>query len=158
MLNPQSGEGIANISTPETSSREAFAAISADSENAYSDSGNSPPQQEPGRLKSSGLDCSRKHFSSNGPKIVSLRKVRTGPPYSGTKAPLRIDGLSQAGPLPERLELLKHALTATDLAQLLQVSPVTIYKLAKANKLPSFRIGTAVRFDPHAVARWLTQT
>lgn len=59
--------------------------------------------------------------------------------------------------LPERLETIAHALTAKNLAQLLQVSEVTIYKLAKANKLPSFRIGTAVRFDPRVVARWLRQ-
>jgi len=59
--------------------------------------------------------------------------------------------------LPEQLEKIAHALTAKNLAQLLQVSEVTVYKLAKANKLPSFRIGTAVRFDPRAVARWLRQ-
>jgi excisionase family DNA binding protein len=60
--------------------------------------------------------------------------------------------------LPEQLEKMAHALTAKNLAQLLQVSEVTIYKLAKAHKLPSFRIGTAVRFDPRAVAQWLRQT
>ena len=59
--------------------------------------------------------------------------------------------------LPEQLEKMAHALTAKNLAQLLQVSEVTIYKLAKAHKLPSFRIGTAVRFDPRAVAQWLRQ-
>jgi excisionase family DNA binding protein len=59
--------------------------------------------------------------------------------------------------IPEELETIAHALTAKNLAQLLQVSEVTIYKLAKANKLPSFRIGTAVRFDPRAVALWLRQ-
>jgi excisionase family DNA binding protein len=59
--------------------------------------------------------------------------------------------------LPEQLEKTAHALTAKNLAQLLQVSQVTIYKLAKAHKLPSFRIGTAVRFDPRTVARWLRQ-
>ena len=59
--------------------------------------------------------------------------------------------------LPEQLENMVHALTAKTLAQLLQVSQVTIYKLAKAHKLPSFRVGTAVRFDPRAVAQWLRQ-
>jgi len=59
--------------------------------------------------------------------------------------------------LPEQLEKMAHALTAKNLAQLLQVSQVTIYKLAQAHKLPSFRIGTAVRFDPRAVAQWLRQ-
>jgi len=59
--------------------------------------------------------------------------------------------------LPEQLENMVHALTAKTLAELLQVSQVTIYKLAKAHKLPSFQIGTAVRFDPRAVAQWLRQ-
>ena len=67
------------------------------------------------------------------------------------------DPAELARSLPEELETIAHALTAKNLAQLLQVSEVTIYKLAKANKLPSFRIGTAVRFDPRAVARWLRQ-
>ena len=59
--------------------------------------------------------------------------------------------------IPEQLEKTAHALTAKNLAQLLQASEITIYKLAKAHKLPSFRIGTAVRFDPRTVARWLRQ-
>jgi excisionase family DNA binding protein len=59
--------------------------------------------------------------------------------------------------IPEQLEKTAYALTAKNLAQLLQVSEITIYKLAKAHKLPSFRIGTAVRFDPRAIARWLRQ-
>lgn len=60
--------------------------------------------------------------------------------------------------LPEQVEKMAHALTAKNLAQLLQVSEVTIYKLAKVHKLPSFRIGTAIRFDPRAVAQWLRHT
>jgi excisionase family DNA binding protein len=66
------------------------------------------------------------------------------------------DEAGLAGSLPEQLEKTTHAL-AKNLAQLLQVSEITIYKLAKAHKLPSFRIGTAVRFDPRTVARWLRQ-
>jgi hypothetical protein len=35
------------------------------------------------------------------------------------------------------------------------VSRITIFKQAKAGRIPSFRIGTCVRFDPKIVANWL---
>jgi excisionase family DNA binding protein len=57
--------------------------------------------------------------------------------------------------LADRLESFGRALTATQLASLLAVSKIVIYKLAKSNRIPSFRIGTCVRFDPKAVAIWL---
>jgi excisionase family DNA binding protein len=57
--------------------------------------------------------------------------------------------------LPQRIEGIKHAITASEVAALLAVSPITVYKMAKAGKMPSFRIGTAVRFDPSAIAEWL---
>ena len=57
--------------------------------------------------------------------------------------------------LPDRIEQFDHALTANELAELLAVSRITIFKLAKAGRVPSFRIGTCVRFDPRAVAAWL---
>jgi excisionase family DNA binding protein len=59
--------------------------------------------------------------------------------------------------LADRIERSERALTAEDLATLLAVSKVTIFKLAKAGRIPSFRIGTCVRFDPRAVATWLRQ-
>jgi excisionase family DNA binding protein len=57
--------------------------------------------------------------------------------------------------LPQRIEGIKRAMTAGEVAGFLAVSPITVYKMAKAGRLPSFRIGTAVRFDPRAVAEWL---
>jgi excisionase family DNA binding protein len=57
--------------------------------------------------------------------------------------------------LPEQIERIPHALTAAELAQWLAVSRITVFKLAKAGRIPSFRIGTCVRFDPRAVATWL---
>jgi excisionase family DNA binding protein len=58
--------------------------------------------------------------------------------------------------LPAQIEQLDHALTAADLARVLSVDSVTIYKQAKAGRIPGcFRIGTCVRFDPKAVAAWL---
>ena len=57
--------------------------------------------------------------------------------------------------LADRIEQFGRALTATQLAAILTVSRIVVYKLAKTNRLPSFRIGTCVRFDPKAVANWL---
>jgi len=57
--------------------------------------------------------------------------------------------------LPERIERIGRALTANELASMLTVSRITIFKQAKGGRIPSFRIGTCVRFDPKTVAQWL---
>lgn len=57
--------------------------------------------------------------------------------------------------LAEQIERMGRALTAEELAKLLSVSKVTIFKQAAAGKIPSFRVGTCVRFDPRAIANWL---
>ena len=57
--------------------------------------------------------------------------------------------------LPQRIERIKRAMTAAEVAKLLCVSPVTVYRMASAGQLPNFKVGTAVRFDPRAVADWL---
>src|ERR1700751_3162764 len=49
-------------------------------------------------------------------------------------------------------EHIPHALTAAEPAHWLAVSPISIYKLRKAGRIPCFRIGTCVRFDPRTVA------
>jgi excisionase family DNA binding protein len=60
-------------------------------------------------------------------------------------------------PLSVRDHIAKHhrAMTANELAEILNVSPITIYKQAKAGLIPSFRVGTAVRFSPREVADWI---
>jgi excisionase family DNA binding protein len=57
--------------------------------------------------------------------------------------------------IADQIEKTGHALTAEDLAEVLSVSKVTIFKQAAAGRIPCFRIGTCVRFDPRAVANWL---
>jgi excisionase family DNA binding protein len=57
--------------------------------------------------------------------------------------------------LPDQIERFRHALTAAELAELLAVSRITVFKHAKSGRIPCFRIGTCVRFDPRAVATWL---
>jgi excisionase family DNA binding protein len=49
------------------------------------------------------------------------------------------------------------ALNAEQLADILGVSKITIFKHAKAGKIPNFRIGTCVRFCPKAVADWIAR-
>ena len=63
--------------------------------------------------------------------------------------------MSEVQSLPDRIERVGHALRAAELAELLSVSRITVFKLAKSGRIPSFRLGTCVRFDPRAVATWL---
>lgn len=76
---------------------------------------------------------------------------------TGFRKPLlcRMERAPKSVSLADRVEQTGHALTADDLAELLCVSRITIFKQAKAGRIPSFRVGTCVRFDPSAVARWL---
>ena len=62
---------------------------------------------------------------------------------------------ASATTLVEQIERTGHALTADDLAKLLSMSRITIFKHAKAKRIPSFRVGSALRFCPKAVANWL---
>jgi predicted DNA-binding transcriptional regulator AlpA len=62
--------------------------------------------------------------------------------------------MSDAVSLPEQLERLGHALDARELGKLLGLSPITVYKLAKASRIPSFKIASAVRFCPKSIADW----
>jgi len=57
--------------------------------------------------------------------------------------------------LADSLEERSHALTVVELAKVLGISQRQIYKLAASNRIPSFKIGGSVRFDPSIVATWL---
>jgi excisionase family DNA binding protein len=63
----------------------------------------------------------------------------------------------QPSTLADQIERIGRALTARELAAMLSVSTITIFKQAKAGRIPCFRIGTCVRFDPRAVANWLRE-
>lgn len=52
----------------------------------------------------------------------------------------------------------RAALTAEELSGLLSLSHKHIYKMAKSGRMPSYRIGGAIRFDPRATADWLDNT
>jgi excisionase family DNA binding protein len=50
---------------------------------------------------------------------------------------------------------MKGALTAKQLAELLNINRKTVFKMAKAGRIPSFRVGSAVRFDARLIVDWL---
>jgi excisionase family DNA binding protein len=66
-----------------------------------------------------------------------------------------IDYTSASDSLPAQIRNRRTAWTAEELAELLALSRKHIYKLAKNRRMPSLRIGGAIRFDPHATANWL---
>jgi predicted DNA-binding transcriptional regulator AlpA len=53
------------------------------------------------------------------------------------------------------LEQKRGALRASDIAQILDLSEKQIYKMAATGELPSLRIASSVRFDPHDFVVWL---
>jgi len=90
--------------------------------------------------------------------------VRRGHPATGTPPEAAVSGnlfipgshmSDVTSSLPDHIKRIGHALTANELAALLAVSRITIFKLARAGRIPCFRIGTCVRFDARAVATWL---
>lgn len=63
-----------------------------------------------------------------------------------------------AGPkqtLSEQLRQRRTALSAPEVATLLQVSREAVYRYAQRQILPCLRFGDFLRFDPHELADWL---
>jgi len=54
--------------------------------------------------------------------------------------------------LADHLDGRTNALTVADVAELLNISERQVYKPAAENRIPSFKIGGSVRFDPAAFA------
>ena len=59
--------------------------------------------------------------------------------------------------LASRIKAIHHAMTAEELADLLRVSRLTILRRAKRGTIPSFRVGSCVRFDPGNISKWLVE-
>ena len=83
-------------------------------------------------------------FQSTGREIRPIPKVSENDPRSQAT-------------LADQIERFQGALTARQLSELLSVSAVTVFKMAKSGRLPSFRIGASVRFCPATIARWLRE-
>jgi excisionase family DNA binding protein len=54
-----------------------------------------------------------------------------------------------------QLRSTKKAMTVPELAAMLAVSERHVYALVQKGEIPSFKIGSAVRFDPEALWTWL---
>ena len=59
--------------------------------------------------------------------------------------------------LADSLDRKTSALTVADVAELLSISERQVYKLVAQHRIPCFKIGGSIRFDPFAIALWLRQ-
>ena len=57
--------------------------------------------------------------------------------------------------LAELVEGKKEALRVADVARILDVSIKKIYRMAAKGQIPSLKISSSIRFDPHDIAVWL---
>ena len=62
---------------------------------------------------------------------------------------------SESVGLADSLEQKKRALLVVEVAQLLNVSQRQVYKLVAGHRIPCFKIGSSIRFDPVAISAWL---
>ena len=87
----------------------------------------------------------------------SLRPTPASQERSRPGARTDIPETVSASGLAEVVEREKsnQAIKVKELANLLGVSPMTIYRQAKSGGIPSFRVGANLRFDPKMIARWL---
>jgi excisionase family DNA binding protein len=48
-------------------------------------------------------------------------------------------------------------MTVSEVAEYLRVTPPTVYRLLRKNKLPGFRIGSDYRINRETLERWLAE-
>lgn len=56
--------------------------------------------------------------------------------------------------LAEAIRSKGCALTVNEVSSLLSIPIKSIYRLAKADRIPSFKLGGSIRFDPIILADW----
>lgn len=126
-------------------------------------------------LSPSEVQAKVHEIPSQAPKPCSDGDNESGKPRRPSTVPMKRagklgkriawprDARGQTGPQlnPETESLAslvrrrRTAWTAEELAEVLSLSRKHIYKLAKKGRMPSLRIGGAIRFDPHTTATWL---
>jgi len=57
--------------------------------------------------------------------------------------------------LASMLDQMSGALTVSELTPILGYGRSALYEMAAGGRIPHYRIGSSIRFDPHEVARWL---
>jgi excisionase family DNA binding protein len=78
--------------------------------------------------------------------------ARSRAPHLVRETPIK--SASDPALISEILRSYHRALTAREIAGILHLHPVTVYRKAKAHVIPCRFIGSAVRFDPGVVAQW----
>jgi len=80
---------------------------------------------------------SRPHLRSAGERLSSSSQAEKGP--------------TNVSQLDER----RHFMTVAEVAQLMRVSTMTVYRLIKAGELSAIRVGRSYRLRPDDVDRYL---
>ena len=88
---------------------------------------------------------------------MSTRLARAFDDLSSPDVPEHFDRRSTPAALTACLDGKRHALVVTDIAQLLRISERQVYKLVAAHRIPCFKIGGSIRFDPSAISVWLRE-
>ncbi|HEY3704422.1 MAG TPA: helix-turn-helix domain-containing protein [Terracidiphilus sp.] len=65
--------------------------------------------------------------------------------------------MTPAVDLPTRIERMDGAMSAPTLARLLGMGRSAVYEMASTGRIPHYRLGSTIRFDPAVVAAWLRQ-
>lgn len=60
--------------------------------------------------------------------------------------------------IASRFAAFDHALNINEVADVLGFNKKTIERMARAGRIPSFKIGNQVRFDPRHLAEWAKTT
>jgi excisionase family DNA binding protein len=77
-------------------------------------------------------------------------------PVMGNPRPARAGGSSAAPDDGVKTRPTPQYLTASEVAELLQVDPASVYRwAAQDGSMPATRVGGVVRFHPAALDRWL---
>jgi excisionase family DNA binding protein len=89
---------------------------------------------------------------------MSTRLARSFDEASSPDLPERFSRTDEiAVGIADCLDGRRHALVVTDIAELLRISERQVYKLVAAHRIPCFKIGGSIRFDPLAISVWLRQ-
>jgi len=88
---------------------------------------------------------------------MSTRLARAFDDVSSPDVPEQFSRSNSAAALTDCLDGKRQALVVTDIAELLRISERQVYKLVAAHRIPCFKIGGSIRFDPSAISVWLRE-
>ena len=88
---------------------------------------------------------------------MSTRLARSFDEVFSPDVPTEFSRSNSAAALTDCLDGKRQALVVTDIAELLRISERQVYKLVAAHRIPCFKIGGSIRFDPSAISVWLRE-